>query len=411
MSILIVDDESDSRTLLTEVLNSEGLAVRAADSGDLALASLNTKKPELILLDLRMPGIDGFEVCRRLKENEHTKDIPVIILSASGDVSDRIKGLRLGAVDFATKPFEREELLARVRTHLEFSRLRTHLEERVAARTAEARESEERFRAIADAAPVMIWVASVDKSCTFLNERWLEFTGRSMTEELGTGWADSIHPDDLDGCLSTYTYSFDLRRSFEMEYRLRRWDGEYRWVLDRGAPRFSPDGMFAGYIGSCMDISDRKQNQERLLASQKLESLGVMAAGVAHDFGNLLGTILADADLALSEIAPDSPGRDSVQEIAAVATRASEIVKLLMTSAGAKSCSDVDRPVNISAEVELILRLLKLSISKRAAVRTILAQSSGSSRERRSHSSGYYQSGHKCFGSSGRQARDDHRRD
>jgi two-component system cell cycle sensor histidine kinase/response regulator CckA len=373
MSILIVDDESESRRLLTDILRSEGIVVRAADRGELALASLAMEKPMLILLDIRMPGMDGFEVCHRLKQSEDTRDIPVILLSASGEFSDRIKGLRLGAVDFINKPFQREELLTRVRTHLEFSRLRAHLEERVAERTAQLRESEERFRAIADAAPVMIWISDVDKSCTFFNRRWLEFTGRSMSEELGNGWADGVHSDDFDRCLTTYTSSFDARMSFEMEYRLRRSDGEYRWVLDRGVPSFSPDGVFSGYIGSCIDITDRRQDQDRMLASQKLESLGVMAAGVAHDFGNLLGTILADADLALSEMDPDSAGRDSVQKIAAVAMRASEIVRLLMASAGAKGSSDALGPLDLSLEVEQILRLLNVSISKRAAVRTNLA--------------------------------------
>jgi PAS domain S-box-containing protein len=374
MSILVVDDESESRTLLTEILRSEGFRVRAADCGELALASLTARKPELVLLDIRMPAMDGFEVCRRVKEREDTRNIPIIILSASGDSADRVKGLRLGAVDYISKPFQREELLARVRTHFELARLRLDLEARVVERTAQLRESEERFRVIADAAPVMIWVSGVDKLCTFVNQRWLEFTGRSMDEELGNGWADDIHPEDVERCYATYTSSFDDRRSFEMEYRLRGPDGEYRWVLDRGTPRFSPDGGFAGYIGSCIDITDFKQNQDRMLASQKLESLGVMAAGVAHDFGNLLGTIIANADLALSDLASDAPPRESVQEIASVALRASEIVKLLMASAGAKASSDKFGPVDLNSELEQILRLLKLSISKRAVIRTAFAK-------------------------------------
>ena len=374
MSILIVDDECESRTLLMEALCAEGFEVRAADCGELALGSVAIKQPELILLDVRMPGMDGFEVCRRLKDNEDTRDIPVIILSASDKSSERVKGLQLGAVDFISKPLQREELLARVRTHLELSRLRVHLEQRVAEQTAQLRESEERFRQIADTAPVNIWISDVNKLCTFFNQQWLQFTGRSMNEELGNGWAEGVHPDDLERCLATYASAFDACRTFEMEYRLRRWDGEYRWFLDRGIPHFSKDGTFLGYIGSCIDITDRKHLQDRMLASQKLESLGIMAAGVAHDFGNLLGTIVADADLALSEIPSDAPGHDSVQDIMAVALRASEIVKLLMASAGAKSSSNVLGPVYASAEVEQILRLLKVSISKRTVVRTSLAK-------------------------------------
>ncbi|HKQ80450.1 MAG TPA: PAS domain S-box protein [Blastocatellia bacterium] len=121
------------------------------------------------------------------------------------------------------------------------------------------RESEERFRILADTAPVMIWISGVDKLCTFFNKPWLDFTGRAMEEELGNGWAEGVHPEDYDRCLEIYTTSFEAREPFEMEYRLRRYDGEYRWVLDNGVSQFSSSGDFIGYIGSCIDIAERKR--------------------------------------------------------------------------------------------------------------------------------------------------------
>ena len=132
---------------------------------------------------------------------------------------------------------------------------------------AALRESEERFRNLADTAPVMIWVAGTDKLCSFFNKPWLDFTGRSMEQELGDGWASGIHPADLDRCLAVYSASFDARRSFHMEYRLRRADGEYRWILDNGTPRYR-EGEFAGYIGSCIDVTEQKRVEERLRANQ-----------------------------------------------------------------------------------------------------------------------------------------------
>jgi PAS domain S-box-containing protein len=124
-------------------------------------------------------------------------------------------------------------------------------------------ESETRFRTVANAAPVMMWMSGTDKRCTFLNKAWLEFTGRPLERELGDGWSEGVHADDLPRCVRTYHEAFDARREFTMEYRLRKQDGEYAWILDRGAPRFIAD-IFAGYVGTATDITALKQAEERL---------------------------------------------------------------------------------------------------------------------------------------------------
>ena len=126
-------------------------------------------------------------------------------------------------------------------------------------------ESEERFRLLADTAPVFVWISGTDALCTFFNKPWLEFTGRSLAQEQGMGWTEGVHPDDLQGCLDAYLAAFNSRLNFNSEYRLRRADGEYRWIVDTGVPRFLPDGDFIGYIGSCFDITERKYAEEEVL--------------------------------------------------------------------------------------------------------------------------------------------------
>ena len=145
--ILAVDDTPASLMLLTDILKSEGYEVRSAINGELALYAAASNPPELILLDIRMPGMDGFEVCRRLKAAEATREVPVIFVSAVLETDEKIRGFELGAVDYVTKPYNREELLARVRTHLELQRLRSHLEDVVDERTAELKESERKLSA------------------------------------------------------------------------------------------------------------------------------------------------------------------------------------------------------------------------------------------------------------------------
>ena len=129
---------------------------------------------------------------------------------------------------------------------------------------AALRESESLFRMMADTAPVLIWMADVNKLCTWFNKGWLDFTGRSMEQEVGNGWAEGVHPDDFQHCLSTYVKAFEARQEFVMEYRLRRCDGAYRWLIDHGVPRIDGQGAFLGYIGTCMDISDRHLMEEQI---------------------------------------------------------------------------------------------------------------------------------------------------
>ncbi|MBO0727426.1 MAG: PAS domain S-box protein, partial [Blastocatellia bacterium] len=171
-------------------------------------------------------------------------------------------------------------------------------------RAEEARRaSEEQFRILADTAPVMIWVSDANKLCTFFNKPWLDFTGRAMEEEVGAGWTEGIHPEDYDRCLEVYATSFEAREPFKMEYRLRRHDGEYRWILDHGVPRFSPGGDFLGYIGSCIDITERKQAEveREQLAREQVARAAAEAANrskdellalVSHEMRSPLNSIL-----------------------------------------------------------------------------------------------------------------------
>jgi PAS domain S-box-containing protein len=142
------------------------------------------------------------------------------------------------------------------------------------------RESEARFRTVADAAPVLIWMSGLDKLCTFFNKPWLEFTGRTMEQEMGNGWTEGVHPDDLQRCMKIYVQAFDACEPFVMQYRLRRHDGEYRWISDTGVPRYDVQENFAGYIGSCVDVTELLRKEQALRESEERMSLALDAANL-----------------------------------------------------------------------------------------------------------------------------------
>jgi two-component system, cell cycle sensor histidine kinase and response regulator CckA len=234
------------------------------------------------------------------------------------------------------------------------------------------RDNEKHFREMAATAPVMIFASGADRLATFFNKNWLDFTGRTLEQELGYGWAKGIHPEDSPRILTAISESFDRRSYCQLEYRLRRADGEYRWVLCNGVPRFEPDGSFAGYLGGLTDITDLKRSHEAALARQKLESIGVLASGIAHDFNNLLGAILADAELLQTELASNSAAREGVDRIKLITTRASQIVRQLMAYAGQDDAAL--EPVDLSTMVAELADLMKVSISKRTVLQLDLPE-------------------------------------
>ena len=192
--ILAVDDTPASLKLLTELLQAEGYVVRSAIQGELALQSALIDPPELVLLDIRMPGMDGFEVCRRLKAAPVTAHIPIIFVSALTDTEDKVRGFGLGAVDFVTKPYQREELLARMRTHLEVMRLRHRLEDQVEQRTHKLRESREQLKkTLTDFITVLGATVEVRDPYTAGHQRRVAHLAAAMAREL------QMSPEQIEG--------------------------------------------------------------------------------------------------------------------------------------------------------------------------------------------------------------------
>jgi PAS domain S-box-containing protein len=180
------------------------------------------------------------------------------------------------------------------------------------------RESEERFRLVANTAPVLIWMSGPNRVRTYFNQPWLEFTGQPLAAELRNGWEESVYPEDLGAFIDTYSRAFDRRESYQTEFRLRRYDGEYRWIFDIGVPRLNADGSFAGYIGSCLDVTERKLAEEalanlsgRLIDAQEQERKRI--AREIHDDYNQRLAVVANELEGLADVIADSPAEAARQ--------------------------------------------------------------------------------------------------
>ena len=245
------------------------------------------------------------------------------------------------------------------------------------------RESEERLHLLADATPMLVWIAGLDKRCTYFNKAWLNFTGRSMEAELGHGWAEGVHPEDAVRCMESYEQHFDRREEFTLEYRLRRSDGEYRWVFDVGMPRFSQNGEFEGYIGFCADVTDRKQIeaerlrlQEEIAYLNRAASMGQMASSLAHELAQPLAAILSNAQAAARFASKPDPDieeiRAALSEIVEDEQRASSFVHNMRAMFQRREFTQ--SPLDLNRVVNEIIRIVRIdAISKGVRVRVNLS--------------------------------------
>lgn len=509
LKILAVDDNPDNLTVLKAVVADRlpKARVSTALNGERALDLARAEDPDVILLDIIMPGMDGYAVCRALKADERLQSIPVLFLTALGDDRDsRIRAVEAGAEGFFSKPADEIELAAQIRAmakikaanrlrrmekeQLEalvvertrevrevesryramfenmasascvdeivyedgravdyrildvnpaFERLtgirrqdamgalasklyglghapflevyskvaetgvpaefevwfepfqkhlhinvgcpkpgffstvftditaRKQAEEKLRESEAHLRESEHHFRTLANGGTALIWTAGTDKRCNYFNGPWLRYTGRTLEQEIGNGWADGVHPEDSERCVNIYVSHFDRREPFSMEYRLRKASGEYGWILDEGNPRYDTEGNFTGYIGYCYDITERKRAEEektalqaQLVQSQKMESVGRLAGGVAHDFNNMLGVILGYTEMALEKVGETGSLHDDLLEIRKAAERSASLTRQLLAFARRQTIAPkvLDLNETVGGMIAILRRLI-----------------------------------------------------
>ena len=295
--ILIVDDESANLQLLSELLGREGYQVRPADSPQLAIDSALAQPPVLILLDVRMPDMDGFEVCNLLKQDERTRDIPILFISALLDVQDKVRGFEAGGVDFISKPIQEEEVLARVRTHLELRNMQLNLVGMVAERSAELARSEAKYRGLVENALVGVFNSTLDGQFIFVNEAMaqmfdFESPEQMIAQESPKLWSDQKDREHLLAELRQYGRA----TNFEAEATTKT--DRHIHVL------FSAKQVGNDIVGMVMDITDRKQAETKLQeAYTEIEQLHMQLLAetaylqeeikLEHNFESIIGNSAA----------------------------------------------------------------------------------------------------------------------
>jgi PAS domain S-box-containing protein len=342
---LIIDDEAVCLQTLEAVLKFSGYSLQAATSGEAALEKMNEARFSLIILDVMMPGLSGFDVCTRIKANPDWKSIPIIFLTALDDEATKMMGFEVGAVDFICKPFSVKEVRARVQTHLELRRLQISLETEnlsLAAKLAQKalKESQEKFRHIFDNAMIGHVIINPDGT-TQVNRIFAEMLGFPVEDLSAFSWKDFTHPDDFPRVQSMEAaLHADKLHQAVQEIRLRHRNGDIIWTEISTSLQVGEDQAPLYALTSVRNISSRKAAEQekeslqtQLYQAQKLDSVGRLAGGVAHDFNNLLGIILGNTELALDRIPPEDPVYVHLREIEGAAGQCADLARQLLTFA------------------------------------------------------------------------------
>jgi PAS domain S-box-containing protein len=266
--ILLIDSEAIRLQKLHTMLAREGYRIEEITDTAISLTASAHLDPALIILGMMDSQEESLRLCKQHTDMLHTP--PVLLLLSDEDETTVERALQFGAADYLTPTTPLAAVCHRVRRLI---------------------GGDSQFREMVEISPGMIWTAASDGYCTYVNHAWLELTGRTVQEELGFGWAGLVHPDDLDNYVAAYQVALAAKKSLNIAYRIRRHDGEYRWLLDSSRPTYAPDGHFIGVVGSCIDITDQKRAEEALQkANQSFHAL-IQAAPLAITVLDLEGNV------------------------------------------------------------------------------------------------------------------------
>ena len=399
-TILIVDDSEANLEMLSEPLIASGYRVRAVKSGASALKTLAVELPDLLLLDIKMPVMDGYEVCRRLKAREATRGIPVIFISGMMESDEKVKAFEAGGVDYITKPLQIAEMLERVRTHIELrdirerlERLNSELEARVAERTQELettvqrlreeirerllaeeslRKSEERFRLVADYTyDWESWIAP-DGKVIWTNPAVERITGYTPDEYQGLPdhFRELVYPDDYEKIQPVFMKALQEKCNGEnLVFRILTKGHEIKWVEASYQPIYSDDGDYLGLRVSRSDITEKKLLEEETVRSAQLASIGEIAAGVAHEINNPIMGVINYAQILLNKNKAQGGDTAIPQKIIKEGERIAKIVKSLLTFA--RSAGEVSAVCSMGPIIEDAYALLQ-KLFLESGVKTII---------------------------------------
>lgn len=260
MKALVVEDDYATQLIIGEILKACGHQPIMVTTAEEAQAVYLRESCDLLILDWLLPGMSGLEFCRWLRYQPQG-DRPYILMATAKDkAQDLHEVLSAGANDYISKPLDFSLLKIRLlvaNQQIQLMNQRHSMEDAM-------RESEQRFRSMANSAPVMLWMSKPDIQHDFFNDPWLDFRGRDAAEEIGEGWLEGVHPDDIETCRGIHHNKFGTLVDYDIEYRLLRHDGEYRWILETGRPYGVSDNTCIGYVGSCVDITDQKRANDEL---------------------------------------------------------------------------------------------------------------------------------------------------
>ncbi len=364
-TILIVDDEPRNLAVVSDFLKDEGFRIASANCGKLAIERAKSINPSLILLDINMPGMSGLEACRILKASSETSAIPVLFMTALVDVEDKVRGFQAGAVDYITKPIQKDELLARVNTHLKLFRYSSNLEQEVNRQSEEIRKSRNLLADIIDTMPSVIIGVSADGLINLWNKEAAILTGIDADDAMGQIFVKVISSLKIN--LSEYKNLLFSEEVFKIPL-----------IHTKSLSRFEYSSLAVyiltregneGKIYRIDDVTDQHSIQELLHHSQKMQAIGELASGVAHDFNNQLAGIMGSAEILAMDMEEGSDSLALVDTIQASVKRSADLTKKLLSFA--RKGNMVSTAVPMLPILKEVVTLLKHGLKRNITIEVI----------------------------------------